>query len=189
MPVAAHSAFFSPSLCAQTPDSGLNERGGGERCRFWFFRHGQKALRTGLCTAHLQKQSHLLVQPAPSPFSHTPPPPHHLSLYSPYCPLACFPQCYKLRTTQTSRPNAPPWMPSKLHFFLFFFLGSQKAAFIDNAGHTVRLPHLLASRKAQDTSPSQAQKTPVLFGAYFYSTTADCFINVGLLVKYKNNRY
>lgn len=39
------------------------------------------------------------------------------------------------------------------------------------------------------TGPSQAQKTPALFGAYFYPSTADCFINVGLLVKYKNNHY
>lgn len=83
-----------------------------EKCGFCFFRPGQQALRTGLCTALLQKQSHLLVQPVPSPFSHIPPP----SLYSPYCPLACFPPCYKLRTTQTSRPEAPPWMPSKRHF-------------------------------------------------------------------------
>lgn len=103
--------FPHPSLCAQIPDSGLNE---WRKKWIWFFRQGQTALRTGLCTAHSQKQSHLLVQPVPSPFSHTPP---LFSLYSPYCPLACLPQCYKLRTTQTSRPNAPPWMPSKLHFF------------------------------------------------------------------------
>lgn len=97
-----------------------------EKGRFWFFRPGQKALPTGLCTAHLQKQSHLLVQPVPSPFSHIHPP---VSLYSPYCPLACFPQCYKLRTTQTSRPKAPPWMPSKLHF-----LESQRLASLITPG-------------------------------------------------------
>lgn len=120
---------------------------------------------TGLCTAHLQKQSHLLVQPVPSPFSHITPTPTP-SLYSPYCPLACFPQCYKLRTTQTSRPNAPLWMPSKLHFF--FFLESQKAGFIDNAGHTVRLPHLLAGGKAQDGPFTGPENTSTLWSLLFY---------------------
>lgn len=92
--------------------------------------------------SHLQKQSHLLAaaspaSPPPLPPSPPPslPPTFPLSHFSPYCPLAHFPQCYKLQTTQTSRPNAPLWMPSKLHFS-----ESQEAGFIDNAGHTVRLP-------------------------------------------------
>lgn len=131
--------------------------------RFWFFRPGQKALPTGLCTAHLQKQSHLLVQPVPSPFSHIPP----LSLYSPYCPLACFPQCYKLRTTQTSRPKAPPWMPSKLHF-----LESQRLASLITPGTLSDSPIYWQAEKHK-TGPSQARKTPALLGTFFYTTTAE----------------
>lgn len=129
---------------------------------FWFFRPGWKALRAGLCTAHLQKQSHLLVQPVPSPFSHPPP-----SLYSPYCPLACFPQCYKLRTTQSSRPKAPPWMPSKLHF-----LESQRLASLITPGTLSDSPIYWQAEKHK-TGPSQARKTPALFGTLFYATTAE----------------
>lgn len=81
-------------------------------------------------TCLLQRVLPPLFPPLPSL-----PPTFPLSLFSPYCPLAHFPQCYKLQTTQTSRPNAPLWMPSKLHFS-----ESQEAGFIDNAGHTVRLP-------------------------------------------------
>lgn len=66
--------------------------------------------------------------------SHPPSPTLPLSLFSLYCPLAYFPQCYKLQTTQNSRPNALPWMLSKLHF-----LESQEPGFIDNTRPGVRL--------------------------------------------------
>lgn len=131
-----------------------------EKCRFCFFRQGQKALRTGLCTAHLQKQSHLLVQPVPSPFS----------LYSLYCPLACFPQCYKLRTTQTSRPKALLWMPSKLHF-----LESQRLASLITPGTLSGSPIYWQAEKHK-TGPSQARKTPALLVGFFYTTIAECLI-------------
>lgn len=90
-----------------------------------------------------------------------------LSLYSPYCPLACFPQCYKLRTTQTSRPKAPPWMPSKLHF-----LESQRLASLITPGTLSHSPIYWQAEKHK-TAPSQARKTPALLGTFFYTTTAE----------------
>lgn len=120
------------------------------------------SLVTRLCAAHSGTQSHLLVQQVPSP----PPPTFPLSLFSPYCPLAHFPQCYKLQTTQTSRPNALPWTPSKLHF-----LESQGAGFIDNTGHTVRLSIYTQEVKAQDgpfTGPKDTSG-----GFFFFLQSAD----------------
>lgn len=102
-----------------------------------------------------------------------PPPP---SLYSPYCPLACFPQCYKLRTTQTSRPKAPPWMPSKLHF-----LESQRLASLITPGTLSHSPIYWQAEKHK-TGPSQARKTPALLGynllLYDYSRASPLFFPV-----------
>lgn len=174
----------STFLTISDTDSAVNLKGNAsvaERCPFFFFINNRlrvewkrKRVDSGssdrvgklseLDSAHLQKQSHLLVQPVPSPFSHIPPP---LSLYSPYCPLACFPQCYKLRTTQTSRPKAPPWMPSKLHF-----LESQRLASLITPGTLSDSPIYWQAEKHK-TGPSQARKTPALFGTFFYTTTAE----------------
>lgn len=155
--VASHNLIFTSFLS----DSDCSEKGEKKKLRpiQAVPRRDRRpsslvSLVTRLCAAQPGKQS----RPACAE-SHPPPPTFPLSLFSPYCPLAHFPQCYKLQTTQTSRPNALPWTPSKLHF-----LESQEAGFIDNTGHTVRLPPFCWQREEKPkTGPSQAQKTPALF--------------------------
>lgn len=82
-----------------------------------------------------------------------PSPKFPLSRLSPYCPLTHFPQCYKLQTTQTSRPNAPLWTPSKLHF-----LENREAGFIDNTGHTVRPFIYWQGEKARDGPSNRPER-------------------------------
>lgn len=127
-----------------------------------------------LCTMSFSwyEGSHLLVQPVPSPFSHTPPSPSTLHIV--LSPVS-------LSVINYERHKPPGLMLRRGCLPNCTFLESQKAAFIDNAGHTVRLPLYWQAEKHK-TGPSQAQKTPALFGAYFYKTTAECFIYVGLLV-------
>lgn len=123
-----------------------------------FLRLGQKTLKLGQTCIQAQCSTLREVKPLASAASPIPLLPNSLfCFFSPYCPLTHFPQCYKLQTTQTSRPNALLWMPSKLHF-----LPSQEAGFIDNTGHTVRL-FIYWQGKRPKTGPPQAQKTPALF--------------------------
>lgn len=112
------------------------------------------------------------MQPVPSPFSHTPPSPSTLHIV--LSPVS-------LSVINYERHKPPGLMLRRGCLPNCTFLESQKAAFIDNAGHTVRLPLYWQAEKHK-TGPSQAQKTPALFGAYFYKTTTECFIYVGLLV-------
>lgn len=152
--VAANFAFFSHRWVHKKQIQVWMRE---ENCRFWFFRQGQKALRIGLCTAHLQKQSHLLVQPVPSPFSHTPP-----TLHIVLSPVS-------LSVINYERHKPPGLMLRSGRLPNCTFLESQKAAFIDNARHTVRLPHLLAGRKAQDGPFTGPENTSTFWSLLLYN--------------------
>lgn len=178
--------FPSPLLCAQIPDSGLNERLKKKKWKkkriFRFFRQGQTALRTGLCTAPSQKQSHLLVQPVPSPFSHTP---------SPQPPTPSSPSTLHIVLSPVSlsvinyeRHKPPGLMLRGGCLPNCTFLGSQKAAFIDKAGHTVRLPPFTGRQKSTRWALHRPREHQHFFRAYFHTATAERFSYVGPFVKY-----
>lgn len=130
-----------------------------ENCRFWFFRQGQKALRTGLHST-LAEAEPLACAACPIPLlPHSPPPPTLHIVLSPV----------SLSVINYERHKPPGLMLRSGRLPNCTFLESQKAAFIDNARHTVRLPHLLAGRKAQDGPFTGPENTSTFWSLLLYN--------------------
>lgn len=133
-------------------------------------REGQKALPLG--QAGLQAECRSLREAECS--ESQPPPTFPLSLFSPYCPLPRFPRCYKLQTTQTSRPNALPWTPSKLPF-----QESQEAGFIDNTRHTVHLFVFRRGERPETPAPLTISWPSLLENDSWFHQTMDLKLLLG----------